>query len=428
MRRHFLFLQGPHGPFFANLAHSLQGAGASVERVLLNRGDALFWPQRLPRQTYTGSLDRFGEWIENRLVDTHVTDVVLYGDSRPVHKSAIAAANRQKVTIHVFEEGYLRPWWVTYERGGSNGRSPLHTLSLEQMFASLKEPYRGVQAPEGWGALYRHMVYGALYHAAVLAGGERVPSHREVPVSKEALLHVIRLFAAPRHALERRLETWWIRKRGNPFHLVLLQLDHDANFRDYGPFPDTETFVEAVIREFAAGAREHHRLVFKAHPLEDGRVPLRRLIARLTRDYGLKDRVSYVPGGRLGDLLDACQTALTVNSTAAQQALLRGRPVKALGSSVYSRPEFVSDQSLADFFASPRPPDRHAYSMFRQFLLETSQIPGSFYAKPGRRQILRQAIDMMLAEDDPYTLRLCGHKPLSDAAERQHLFPVVLQR
>ena len=39
--------------------------------------------------------------------------------------------------IHVFEEGYMRPYWVTYERGGSNGNSRLMKMSLNEMQAGL---------------------------------------------------------------------------------------------------------------------------------------------------------------------------------------------------------------------------------------------------------------------------------------------------
>jgi capsular polysaccharide export protein len=42
-------------------------------------------------------------------------------------------------------------------------------------------------------------------------------------------------------------------------------------------------FLEEVIRGFAGGAPRHHHLVIKAHPLEDGRAPLRRELTRLAR-------------------------------------------------------------------------------------------------------------------------------------------------
>ena len=107
---------------------------------------------------------------------------------------------------------------------------------------------------------------------------------------------------------------------------------------------------------------------------------------------------------------------VTVNSTAAQQALWRGLPLKAFGRAVYSKPEFVSDQPLDQFFAAPQRPDSKAYRDYRHFLLESSQITGGFYASRARRRLLRQVVDMMLQPEDPYDALKSG-----TAAPRQQL-------
>ena len=120
--------------------------------------------------------------------------------------------------------------------------------------------------------------------------------------------------------------------------------------------------------------------------------------------------------GKLAQLLNDARTAVTVNSTAAQQVLWRGIPLKVFGDAVYAKPEFVSEQPLTEFFATPGRPDNRAYKDYRRFLLETSQLPGGFYSARGRRQLLRQVVDMMLAEDDPYDALQRG-----TAAPRQQL-------
>ncbi|MEM0947376.1 MAG: capsule biosynthesis protein CapA [Pseudomonadota bacterium] len=417
MRRRFLFLQGPHGPFFGQLAHALETAGAETTRVLFNRGDAMFWPRELGSARFTGKLDAWPNEIARRIDAFRASDLVLYGDTRPVHLEARKVAASSGVTVHVFEEGYLRPWWVTYERDGANGGSKIASMSADEIRQALEHPPADpVQAPEGWGALYRHMAYGAAYHAAILSGGPRLPSHRDTPVAREAWLHAVRLAGLPFHALTRRVATRALRRAGRPYHLVLLQLDHDENFRRHGPFPGTEAFLDCVLHGFAAGAPSHHLLVLKAHPLEDGRVPLSPLIRKLADRHGVRDRVRFLPGGKLGPLLNQSQSAVTVNSTAAQQALFRGLPVKAFGRAVYTRPEFVSPQPLPQFFASPHPPDRAAYADFRQFLLETSQMPGSFYSGTGRLQLCRRLPDIMLSEQDRY-----ARAATVGAAARQHI-------
>ena len=154
----------------------------------------------------------------------------------------------------------------------------------------------------------------------------------------------------------------------------------------------------------------------KAHPLETGRVPLKREVKRLARALGIADRVHYLHGGKLARLLDDSRSAVTINSTAGQQVLWRGIPLKAFGRAVYSKPEFVSNQPLQEFFAGATRPDARAYKDYRRYLLETSQVPGGFYSRSGRRQLLRHVVDMMLAAEDPYDALKSG-----TAAPRQHL-------
>ncbi|MGR3362653.1 MAG: capsular polysaccharide export protein, LipB/KpsS family, partial [Maritimibacter harenae] len=240
--------------------------------------------------------------------------------------------------------------------------------------------------------------------------------HRALPVSKEFQLYVRRLLLMPFQWLDRVIATRRIRNGGFPYHLALLQLAHDASFLDHSPFADMTDFLDVVIEGFATGAARHHHLVFKAHPLEDGRVPLRREIHRLARRHGVEDRVHYVRGGKLARLLDHARSAVTVNSTAAQQVLWRGLPLKVFGRAVYEKPEFVSTQPVDAFFAQPTRPDSRAYRDYRHYLLETSQIPGGFYSARGRRQLLRQIVDMMLSPDDPYDALEKG-----TAAPRQQL-------
>jgi capsular polysaccharide export protein len=117
---------------------------------------------------------------------------------------------------------------------------------------------------------------------------------------------------------------------------------------------------------------------------------------------GIGPRVHFVPGGKLAPLLNRAESAVTVNSTAAQQALWRGLPVKAFGAAVYAKPELVSPQPLPVFFAAPRRPDVAAYRSFRLYMLSTSQVRGGFYSAEGRGEALRRVTDMMLRAADPY--------------------------
>lgn len=417
--RRVLMLQGPHGPFFHQLAGALRKAGAEVLRVGFNRGDEAFWG----RDGYLSYTDSPENWPAHcaRLLDEHrITDLVLYGDARPIHAEAIALAKARGITIHVFEEGYLRPYWATYERGGSNGNSRLMTMTLAEMQAALgRSGMDQPRAPATWGDMRAHVFYGALYHFFVLTMNGRYRAfrpHRGVTVAQEFRLHLRRLILMPFHWLERILATWRIRTGGFPYHLVLLQLDHDASFRAHSDFTTTTEFIDTVLQAFAEGAPGHHHIVFKAHPLEDGRSAVTQTVRQTAKRLGLENRVHFLRGGKLARLISDARSAVTVNSTAGQQVLWRGLPLKAMGRAVYSLPEFVSSQPLAAFFAAPDRPDSRAYRDYRHYLLETSQIPGGFYASRGRRQVLRHVVDMILSPEDPYDALLSGK-----AAPRQQL-------
>ncbi len=418
--RCFLFLQGPHGPFFSSLAARIRQAGARTIRLAFNSADTLFWSgPGLHR--FRDAPETLSDHLIRLIRDYGVTDLVLYGSSRAIHQTALQVADAHGLTPHVFEEGYLRPYWVTYERGPANANSRTTQFSLDDMDDALKAGAPVLhETPDRWGDMRAHMFWGAAYHARLLAGNAGYPGyrpHRSPNYWAEFRLHSKKLLSAPLRTVKRGATTARVRFGGFPYHLVLLQLAHDANFLDHGPFPDQAQFLETVFAGFAKGAPGHHHLVLKAHPLEDGREPLRPLIRRLSRDYGLRGRVHFLTGGKLARLLDTARTALTVNSTSAEQALWRALPLRAFGDAVYNRPEFVSDQPLDQFFETPKAPDRDAYLTYRSFLLATSQIPGGFYGTLSRRKLLRQMPDLMLSKHDPYqTLTATQH-----AAGAQHL-------
>lgn len=419
-KRVFLFLQGPHGPFFHRLGTMLRRTGAEVWRVGFNAGDRAFWFDRDSFIAYRGTPDGWAARFAGLVEEKSVTDIVLYGDVRPIHAEAITAARSRGLTIHVFEEGYMRPYWVTYERNGSNGHSRLMDMTVAQMRTALeRSDMEAPLPPANWGDMRQHVFYGALYHWFVMARNgdfRNFTPHRSIPVIEEFQLYLKRLLLMPYSWARRVLSTQRIRLGGFPYHLALMQLEHDSSFQKHSPFSTMPEFIALVIDGFAKGAPGHHHLVFKAHPLEDGRVDIRNAIRSAARAHGVEDRVHYLRGGKLAQLLNDARSAVTVNSTAAQQVLWRGMPLKVFGDAVYAKDEFVSTQPLAEFFAQPTRPDMRAYKDYRRYLLETSQLPGGFYSTRGRRQLLRHVVDMMLSPDDPYDALRQG-----TAAPRQQL-------
>jgi len=415
-QKSFLFLQGPHGPFFYKLAKAIGDSGAQVTKIGFNEGDRFFWGDR---KSFIGFFDPHDAWADyvRKFMQDDITDLVVYGDTRPLHKTAIDEALKLGIRVHCFEEGYLRPYWVTYERGGVNGHSRLMDLGVEDMREALRTVDNDQpEAPARWGEMRQHILLGAIYHWNILYRNSRFKNyktHRDSSVRHEFRLHLKRLLTRPVYAYNRWRATRAIKRNGFVYHLGLLQLGHDASIRSHSEFSDMPDFMRVCVKAFAQSAPLHHHLVFKSHPLEDDRQSLDKVAENLAAEFGVTGRLHFVRGGKLAELLDYARSVVTINSTAAQQALWRGLPVKALGAGVFCKPEFTSQQSLDAFFADPQTPNLVAYRDYRQYLLMTSQITGGFYSRKGRVRLVRGVVDMVLSDKDPYDrLSSSGASPM----------------
>ena len=115
--RTYLFLQGPHGSFFRELGLALQRAGHRVLRVNICGGDVVDWHSR-EAVWYQGRTTDWSGWIGDLMRREGVTDLLAFGDWRPLHREAILVAKLRNIRVWAFEEGYLRPHYITMEEGG----------------------------------------------------------------------------------------------------------------------------------------------------------------------------------------------------------------------------------------------------------------------------------------------------------------------
>lgn len=118
-KRAFLFLQGVCSPFYQRLAKRLVNDGHRVVKVNFNGGDIAYW-QRTHGEShlFRGPTAELPGYIKSLWEQYAITDQVVFGDRRPVHRPAVNNAAAAGVRTHVFEEGYFRPFWITLEREG----------------------------------------------------------------------------------------------------------------------------------------------------------------------------------------------------------------------------------------------------------------------------------------------------------------------
>jgi len=401
-RRSFLFLQGGSSPFFRRLAGELAADGHAVRRVNFSGGDRAYWGA-LPAEDYRGTLEDLPAWMAERVRAWDVSDVVLYGDRRPVHQPAIELGRRGGPRVHVFEEGYFRPFLVTLERGGVNGNSALPRDPAWYRRVGRTLPDQGYGAPFRSGLVARAL-HDIRYEIANLANPLRFPRYRtHVPYNRWVgyLAHARRYALFPFHVARDRELIERLKRETAPMFLLPLQLESDIQIRYYSPFPTMAALIEHVMRSFARHAPPGSRLVIKNHPLDPGFVNYDRLVSRLRRDLDVAARVDYVDTGDASALNPRARGIVTVNSTVGMSALMLGRPAIALGTAVYNLPGLTFQGPLDDFWRETPAPDAELFRLFRNTVIHTTQAHGGFYTEESTGLAAKSCRRLLLAERSP---------------------------
>ena len=401
-RRSFLFLQGVCSPFFARLADQLTADGHRVFKINFNAGDLAYWGLR-KAWNYRGELSDLREFLDDKYRRFEITDQVLFGDRRPIHRPAVDRASALGIRTHVFEEGYLRPCWVTLEREGVNGHSllPRDPDWFRSVGARLPDYGNGAPFKSPFSLRAAHDV---AYHLAGCANPILFPRYRRhaplnaaVEYAGYAVRFSMLRFREPKDAA--LIDD--LANSGVPFYLLPLQLNSDAQIRDHCRFDDMNGVMEWVMESFAVHAPNAARLVIKNHPLDAGLVNYRRVIADLEQRFGLSGRIDYLESGDLARLLRHAQGVVTVNSTVGIVAVGAGCPTVTLSDPIYNLPGLTFQGPFDDFWKHPGKPDAKLYRHFRNTLIHAAQVNGGFYCATGIRMAVHNCRRFLEPERSP---------------------------
>lgn len=392
-KRTVLLLQGLMGQLFRRLGQELLASGHSVYKVNFNGGDRLFW--RLPGGIeYRGSLKDWPDTLRDIICSKGVTDVVLFGDCRAHHLAATAICRELQIPVHVFEEGYIRPDWVTLELGGVNGHSqlPADPQWYRDLAATLPPVPAHEQVPSSFR---RRAMEGLAYNVADVFSRRCYPhwtNHRPWHPLVEGMGWMRKLMRgkgkrARAAALIERLQT-----SDEPYYLFPLQLDSDAQIRLHSPFAGVADALRLVLKSFAEHAPADTRLVVKEHPLDNGVRNWRQETFDLAALFGVAHRVSYMDWGDIVPVTERARGMVTINSTSGTLGLAMNKPVVALGHAVYDIPDITYQRGLDAFWADPTPPDAETFAAFRRVLIERCLIPGGFFSDEALDKVARHAV------------------------------------
>jgi capsular polysaccharide export protein len=380
-----LMLQGPVGPFFARLAADLALAGATVFKVNFNGGDWLFSKSRSFSRVfdYAGDLAAWPAYFEDLLARLNIETVLLFGDCRPVHAAAMDVIQRRGVHLGVFEEGYLRPDYITLERDGVNNNS---SLPSDPGFY-LAQPPRKLPESKPLGRTYWESAkWGMMYFLAATVGRvwfRHYRHHRRLGISDAPTWWLSYLRKAAYRHIERDVLPTLVGVNSGNFFLVSLQMRGDAQMSVHSPYKSVQQFIEHVVTSFAQHAPASSMLALKHHPLDRGYTDYRRLIKRLIREHKLEERCFYIHDQHLPTLLEHACGVVVVNSTVGLSAVGQGVPVKLCGESIYDIQGLTFQGPLDAFWdnAHLAVPNPALYQAFRSYLIAHTQHQGSFYKR-----------------------------------------------
>src|SRR5579859_3431154 len=396
--RHFLFIFGPFGAFTRRLAENLRSTGARCSRILLNGGDVLDWGLD-HAHVYRDGLPGWGRWLEARAAAGGVTDLVLYGDTHPYCVEAAAVAARLSLKVHVLEQGYFRPFWITLERDGVNGRSRLPRTPDAYRRAAADAPEPTVQwLPPLTPPAVRNIF---AYHLAVWLAAPAFAKFRlpyDYDLQRQALSHTARYIRQRLFRRRDRRRLTAVLETPGPLYLAILQRPGDSQLRLHSAIPGVASFIEQVVASFARSAPTDARLLFKAHPLDHGLEPHREVLTAAARAAGVASRVFFSDIGDFRAMAGYAAGAVTVNSTAGLTAIEAGLPTVALGKAIYDLPGLTHQGGLDSFWTAGEAPDPEFFAAFRKVVMARTQVSGAYATRRGIDLIVPEATRRMLAE------------------------------
>jgi capsular polysaccharide export protein len=199
-------------------------------------------------------------------------------------------------------------------------------------------------------------------------------SHRSGSITLEAAGWVWKFLTRSRHA--KAAEQVLQELNGKPLFLFPLQLSGDYQIRAHSAFPDMQSAASYVIESFAANAPSDVQLLLKAHPLDSSFFNWRRFVRRHAQRLRLSDRLHFVDGGDLDEMVHLARGVVCVNSTSATLALAAGTPVCTIGEAIYDLAGLTHQGHVDGFWSRPSAPEPGLYDAFRRVLVDRCLVRG----------------------------------------------------
>lgn len=387
-----LFLQGPIGGFFRYLMKEFKEAGATPFKINFNGGDEYYMKGISENVfSYQGPMIKFGEYISDFLIQNRIDGIVLFGDCRPLHKVAIEIAKENNVAVFVFEEGYIRPNFITLEVNGVNANSPLMgNIELELKDFKVSNTYNDEEFQNTKDLQVKHfhdmkdMAIRAMrywFHMELSREKFRYYEHHKDGDIFRSMFYWGKSYFKKKFykTKESWVEDYVQKDLHQKYFLVALQVYNDSQIKDHSKFRNNKRFIYNVMKSFGKNANKGDFLVIKQHPLDVPYHNYSKFIQHLIKSFNLENRVLYVHDLHLPTLIKNSKGLITINSTTGLSSLYHKIPVITMGNALYNIKGLCFQYGLDRFWNSKLNVNYNTFKKFRNLLITKTQVVGTFY-------------------------------------------------
>lgn len=408
-KRTFLFLQGPHGKFFKKLSNKLSSFRYPTYNICFNGGDSIDKPISINTYYFSKPREYFSLYIKEILINKQITDVFLYGDKRYYHTIAMEICKKLDITIWVFEEGYLRPGYITLEKNGVNSNSNIPSIYNEWLS---KQDFKFINFDN------------SLFSISNENNDEILENPMKTRVKNTIINYLGLWFLYPFFSFykwhrdkgftyeilgwgQKKLTDLWLKNKDkkiteNFFNMEYfafpLQLSSDAQIKCASSFRDVSESVEKVISSFSKHANKNYHLIIKLHPLDNSLFNYRKFVCNLAKSFNIEQRIHFINDANSNDFIDNCLGTIVINSTMGILSIFKGKPTITLGNAIYANyglatsavTNGVFNEKILDMFWNfPKPPAKFCVDFFYNLIINKAILLGNFYTNEGIEQSLK---------------------------------------
>ncbi|MCP4178853.1 MAG: capsular biosynthesis protein [bacterium] len=401
-KKHFLFLQGMASSFFRRVGIHLVENNCRISRINFCIGDWIFWHGN-ECYNFRGKLSEWDNYIRQFMKDEKVSHIVLVGEQRKYHNTAIKFAKELGIHVIATDFGYLRPDWIAIEEDGMNGNSHI-PKNIEEILLSNKDlpkaNLKKIYSDSEFNMISRYFIYNFTTLFDFIFFPNYIRSDMAPNPVRGLLFSLkkwIKLYCNKKKTMELtdRIEAGKLK-----FFLYAMQLEHDFQIVSYSQYENLLTPLREIMQSYRDSCNKNFSLVIKNHPCDLGIKNWQKIISKLAREYNIEKFVHYVEGGTsLDKFLKHAKGLITVNSTSGLKALQLGCPVITLSSAVYNMEGITYQGKLDDFWSNSQTPIKKNIDAFINVVASKFQVKGVFFKEPGMSNGIKEFAEKLINED-----------------------------